>query len=87
MHPGEVGTESDRAGGLPAMNKDKDLSLKRRGREEEKVSGFRKVQLRFCLFVFFFNFVLMWKIVGVSEVSVIYIYIYIYRCQKPVIYL
>ena len=53
MYPGEVGTENDRAGGLSAMNKDKDLSLKRRGREEEKVSGFRKMQLRFVLFFFF----------------------------------
>ena len=52
MYPGEVGTESDRAGGLSAMNKDKDLSLKRRGRKEEKVSGFRKMQLRFVFFFF-----------------------------------
>ena len=32
--------------------------------------GFKKV-----LLCFFFNIVLKWKIVGVSEVSVIYIYI------------
>ena len=28
---------------------------------------------------FFFNIVLMWKIVRVSDASIIYIYIYIYR--------
>ena len=38
---------------------------------------------RLCFFCwvyifFFFNIVLMWKIVGASKVSVLYIYIYIY---------
>ena len=71
MHPREVGTESDRAGGLPAMNKDKDLSLKRRGREEEKVSGFRKMQLRFFCF---FKYCV--KVENCGSFGYIYIYIY-----------
>ena len=44
---------------------------------EKSLSGFRKAL--FWFFVFFINIMLMWKIVGVSKVSVIYIYIYIYR--------
>ena len=51
------------------------------------LSGFRKGFLRlcflflffFCIYAFFFfNIVLTWKIVGASEVSILYIYIYIY---------
>ena len=39
---------------------------------------FEKLYFDFKLFIYlFFNIVLMWKIVGVSKVSVIYIYIYI----------
>ena len=38
---------------------------------------FEKLYFDFKLFIYlFFNIVLMWKIVGVSKVSVIYIYIY-----------
>ena len=37
---------------------------------------FEKLYFDFKLFIYlFFNIVLMWKIVGVSKVSVIYIYI------------
>ena len=39
---------------------------------------FEKLYFDFKLFIyFFFNIVLMWKIVGASKVSVLYIYIYI----------
>ena len=45
------------------------------------LSGFRKgFSLLIYLFIFIyvcFNTVLMWKIVGVSKISVLYIYIYI----------
>ena len=43
---------------------------------EKSLSGVRKAL--FWFFVFFINIMLMWKIVGVSKVSVLYIYIYIY---------
>ena len=39
----------------------------------------------FFWFFFFLNIVLMWKIVGVSEVSVIYIYIYIERERERLV--
>ena len=42
-----------------------------------KVSEYR-VYYVFLLVLFFFNIMLMWKIVGALKISVIYIYIYIY---------
>ena len=46
---------------------------------EKSLSGFRKALFCFYVFFFFFNIVLIWKIVEASKPPVLYIYIYIDR--------